>query len=226
LRTDQQWQRCVDVVIEAMGHPSYLRIDGRPVLKLHTGGRLIQTAGSRDSAHSWLEQLRRTAGQSDIGDPLIGTGIMSRSAIGPKHPLVGLFDFTATYMDVPPLDPADSDYPYQDLAEFTNTGRQLHRDDPLPHVPYLAAGWNPRPWNDPRPAFAAPTRIEWTRQLHQIQRDLLSCDKFGLPRRDGTTRKAFTIYAWNEFGEGGYVAPTRGEGRMKLEGIAEVFGRP
>lgn len=36
-------------------------------------------------------------------------------------------------------------------------------------------------------------------------------------------RKALLIYAWNEFGEGGIVAPTKGDGTMKLEGIREVF---
>ncbi len=32
------------------------------------------------------------------------------------------------------------------------------------------------------------------------------------------------IYAWNEFAEGGIVAPTVGEGDTKLRGIREVFG--
>lgn len=33
----------------------------------------------------------------------------------------------------------------------------------------------------------------------------------------------FTIYAWNEYGEGGIVAPTQGDQAMKLEVIREVF---
>jgi hypothetical protein len=37
---------------------------------------------------------------------------------------------------------------------------------------------------------------------------------------------AFTIYAWNEFGEGGIVAPTQGDQYMKLEGIKTVFNAP
>jgi hypothetical protein len=35
---------------------------------------------------------------------------------------------------------------------------------------------------------------------------------------------AVTIYAWNEYAEGGIVAPTLGEGFAKLQGIAAVFG--
>ena len=41
----------------------------------------------------------------------------------------------------------------------------------------------------------------------------------------GGVRPAVSIYAWNEFGEGGIVAPTRGDGTMKIDVIAEVFGR-
>ena len=36
---------------------------------------------------------------------------------------------------------------------------------------------------------------------------------------------AFNIYAWNEFGEGGIMAPTQGDAYMKLDTIAVVFGR-
>jgi hypothetical protein len=32
-----------------------------------------------------------------------------------------------------------------------------------------------------------------------------------------------TIYAWNEFGEGGIVAPTRGDNYSKLEAIRDLF---
>ena len=47
----------------------------------------------------------------------------------------------------------------------------------------------------------------------------------GLPKQDGTQQKVFTIYAWNEFGEGGIVAPTKGRDYMMLECIKDVFDR-
>ncbi len=37
--------------------------------------------------------------------------------------------------------------------------------------------------------------------------------------------QAFTIYAWNEYGEGGILAPTAGEGFTKLQMISTVFNR-
>ena len=73
--------------------------------------------------------------------------------------------------------------------------------------------------------FAFPTEEEWTEALRDMRADLDRIGTLGLPLPGGGRQKAFTIYAWNEFGEGGIVAPTRGDGYMKLESIGTVFGR-
>jgi hypothetical protein len=59
-----------------------------------------------------------------------------------------------------------------------------------------------------------------------MQDDFERYPSLGLPLPDGGTQKAFTIYAWNEFGEGGFVAPTAADKAMKLEVIRDVFGGP
>jgi hypothetical protein len=46
----------------------------------------------------------------------------------------------------------------------------------------------------------------------------------GIPVTGGR-KKMLLIYAWNEFGEGGIVAPTEGDKEMKLEAIRDVFGK-
>jgi hypothetical protein len=50
---------------------------------------------------------------------------------------------------------------------------------------------------------------------------------FGFPDPTSPTgiQPAVTLYAWNEFGEGGIVAPTTGDGFMKVQAVAAVFGR-
>jgi hypothetical protein len=65
-------------------------------------------------------------------------------------------------------------------------------------------------------AWAPDARVDW--------REPAPRGTLGLPKKDGTTQKAFTIYAWNEFGEGGIVAPTKGSGTMMLEAIKKVLG--
>jgi hypothetical protein len=46
----------------------------------------------------------------------------------------------------------------------------------------------------------------------------------------GGRQKAFLIYAWNEFGEGGYLAPTKGDADGKylkaLRSVVMPAGQP
>jgi hypothetical protein len=122
------------------------------------------------------------------------------------------------------LSKSEEDYSYRQQAEHVMKVSRARQQGAIPYMPFLCAGWNPRPWNDPRACFTLPTKAEWLGELRRMAGDLNASENLGIPLPDGTCQKVFTIYAWNEFGEGGIVAPTRGDGYMKLECIREVFG--
>ena len=183
---------------------------------------LLSYANGRDEAKcsSRLDRLRAAVRDAGLGEMCIGCGVMGHEAIPKEHWASRVFDFTATYMDLPGKEQKKEDEPFATLEEFTEQGRLKHINDAIPYMPYLAAGWNPRPWPDKRACFTFPTQDEWKQALEKMKGDLAHNPALGLP--GGI--KAFTIYAWNEFGEGGIVAPTVDE-KMKLEGIRNVFGR-
>jgi hypothetical protein len=225
VKTDEEWSRCLEAWMPAFRHPSCLRVGGKIPFKVHGAYHFyMQNNQDIDRCREQLDALRRAVRDAGLGEMLIGGGVGSGGSIAPEHPYAQLFDFTCTYMDVPSLERKEEDYPYETLAEMARNGRKEHCDDAIPYVPYVPAGWNPKPWRDPRPSFSLPNRKQWERELIQVADDLKSCEKMGLPLPDGGRRKMFTIYAWNEFGEGGFVAPTKGEGSMKLEVIRELFG--
>lgn len=229
--TDEEWAACLAVWVAAMRHPSYLRVGGRLVFKIHDAHQFWMKNG-QDVAkcRTRLEALRQMVRTAGLGEMLIGGGIQSRTQVQPNRFVAQLFDFTATYMGIPPVEIRETEHPFALLAAEARDARAQHATDPIPWMPYLAAGWNPRPWTHPkggedhRRFFAFPTRAEWTAELRQLCADFERYPSLGLPLPNGGRQKIFTIYAWNEFGEGGIVAPTKGEGTMKLEGIKEVFG--
>lgn len=230
--SDRDWESCMRTWVEAMRHPGYLRVGGKLVFKIHDAWQFWNVNG-KDPAkcRARLDALRSKVREAGLGEMLIGGGIMSRTHVAADSFIPRLFDFTATYMSIPPVQVRDQDYPYSLLAAEAREACDVHERDPVPWIPYLAAGWNPRPWTHPeadenhRRFFAFPTRAEWMDALRQLQRDFEKYPNLGLPLPGGGRQKIFTIYAWNEFGEGGIMAPTKLGGTMKLDGIRDVFGR-
>lgn len=81
-----------------------------------------------------------------------------------------------------------------------------------PYMPIITAGWDKRPWEGPdglnqKPGWFYPDRKP--EQLAEFMRKAIEwMDKH--PEQT-TAERIVLIYAWNEFGEGGYIAPTKGD---------------
>jgi hypothetical protein len=229
---DKEWNECISTWVTAMKHPSYLRVDGRLVFKVHDITQFLK-ANNDDwkLCRKRLDALRDATRKAGLGEMIIGCGITWQTPpLGKKWPPAEIFDFTGTYMCVPKIEPRQKDYPYSLVVKRRKSSVKNRVSDPIPWMPYVAAGWNPRPWAHPKGAahhstfFAFPTREEFTDELKAMEDALTKHPSLGLPRKDGSQQKAFTIYAWNEFGEGGIVAPTKTKGYMMLECIKDVFG--
>ncbi len=223
LSTDEDWDSACVEWIAAMRHRRYLRVGGRPVFKIHSLHHFLQQNGGDVARMAQrVERLRQLARSASVPNPLIGAGVMATGV--PKGDAVAPFDYLTTYMDVPNLPQRATPYPYARLLALAEEAWQRYASDSeKPYVPYLPAGWDPRPWQDPRPSFAFPVREQWKEALLKVKSALDRHERLGFPKVGGR-QKAVLIYAWNEYGEGGVVAPTRGEGYMKLEVIREVFG--
>ncbi|GIV18094.1 MAG: hypothetical protein KatS3mg022_3529 [Armatimonadota bacterium] len=224
LTSDADWDAACVEWTGIMRHRSYLRVGDRPVFKIHSLYHFLQqNEGNVHKVAQRVERLRRLVQSAGVPNPLVGAGVMATGVA--KGELVAPFDYLTTYMDVPNLPQQAELYPYNRLLAMAEEAwRRYAAQSGKPYVPYLPAGWDPRPWKDPRASFAFPTREQWKDALARAKDALQKHERLGYPRIGGR-QKALLIYAWNEYGEGGIVAPTRGEGYMKLEAIREVFGK-
>jgi hypothetical protein len=222
--SEQEWSEACKVWAKAMRHPSYLRIGGLPVFKIHGYELFLKgVEGKREAARARLEVLRKAVRDAGAGEVLLSAGILPEQIFQGKT--LDEFSFLTTYMWMPQLPQVEPPYPYARLIDYAEAGWKIQNEKGSKHyVPYVPAGWDPRPWKDPRCSFEMPTRQQWTDALQRAKRALDKNSRLGVPTKDGGRQKMLLIYAWNEFGEGGIVAPTRGEADMKLEAIREVFG--
>ena len=222
VKTKGEWDAIAQFAAEVMTHPSYLKIDGRPALKIHGGGQFMDDL-SHDAAkaNEILESFRKIVKAAVGEEPIISVGLTQAIAIKDTGLKDINMDFSMEYADMPALPYSDEDYPYALMAETFRLDRLARTADT---VSFVAVGWNTRPWRCDGAAFAFPTREEWKGVLESVKKDLDEHSRLGFPKKGGTCQKAFTIYAWNEYGEGGFMVPNKSGDNMKLEVVKEVFG--
>jgi len=99
----------------------------------------------------------------------------------------------------------------------------------LPFIPTAMSGWDPRPWNEVEPnsgflmwysrtpqevAQFISDSIDWTATYPQLRPE------------PAPTPPLVLIEAWNEFGEGSYILPTKGSGTTYGDAIAAMLLGP
>ena len=199
LKTDEEWRSACREWADAMKHPTYLRVGGRPVFKIH-GLQLFlnQNGGDVQRVAERVRILRDIARESGLPDPLISGGVVPSEA-DTIAAVAGPYDFLTTYMDMPGLPKVEKPYPYSLLL--------AHAEQAGSAMPRKALG---RMCRTCRPAgirVRGRTRVprsscqraqEWQSALQKIKTALDNNPNLGLRASPTQRQKMLLIYAWNE----------------------------
>ena len=242
------WDHLVrDVWLPAMKHPSYLRVGGALVFKLINAGSFLKydCASNHTLAAARWAGLRDAARAAGLGELLIGAGMASTDMTATSwwDGNSGQYNWTGLYAAVGQDDPSwkGKVLPWANESAYVDVNRRKHSltnakgpgaHQQVPFLPMVMSGWDPRPWHEPRASYVFPTDAEWEAELIQVKAQLAAgpegnpqhVPNLGFPLPGGGLQPALNIYAWNEFGEGGVMAPSVGWGYRRLEAILKVFG--
>ena len=220
-----------------LAHPAYWAIGGAPYISFFEIATLVRGLGGVESARVALAALRRRATAETGRDLHLNAVLLNAGRMGPAHESVEAqnallsslgFDSATTYnwTDWTPLDtfPTVPYAPY--AASAVRQWERASRLYALPYYPNVMVGWDPSPRTAQDRPFArgdypytpilvgnTPAAFEGI--LRQA-RDFLATR----PPRE----RILTIYAWNEWAEGGYLEPDTLHGMGYLEAIRRVFG--
>lgn len=190
------WDRTADFVVSLMTEPSYQKVlDGRPLLFLFLWSRgPAEIYGSADEARKAVKLLREKAVATGGKNPYIAAMSMRVDQACGYVKDLGL-DAISAYTTF-----GGRDYP--GLAQSNVAWWDAARKNGMPLVLPVSCGWGgPRDNGGDR---KQPTPEQFGRHLRTAR-------EWVEQNPETAASRAALIYAWNEFDEGGYLCPTRGE---------------
>lgn len=199
--------------------PSYLTtLDGRPVVILFDPG-FTTVEDNAFAAKSLREQVRSRLNKEPVILWLYNPDWNSDyvAFVQSDYSVDGYACF-----QLGPATPAES---Y--AATLSHWPEFMLRQQAYFHIPCVSTGLDRRPWYRITWGWSGegvndePYNTDIT--LAAFQDHLLTVKSY-LDSRQSTTSKTLTIYAWNEWGEGGEIEPSRVGGYEYLDAVQAVFG--
>jgi hypothetical protein len=191
-------------------HPSYLKVDGRPLLFIYRPTLLIHDLGSIAKAAAALEHVRAKCRQAGFpGIYLLGEYRGTSPMPLQVMKQLGL-DYSFAYCWPLP----DSPTPQQAIARQMQYISKTQELGILPQVVTVSQAWSG--WRDEGSIWKIPPS-GFESLLRQAQAFIRK-----LPR-DQLGSRMLLLDNWNEWGEGHYIAPYREYGFGYLDAVRKVF---
>ncbi len=204
----QNWKQAADYWMPYLTHPQHVTIDGRP---------LVIVFNPSDGNRAGLDNLQAAARQAGL--PGVAIAACHGGAPGAGYSHRTHYNITLGYTG------GTQEHKYAELVEAHRKAWSGSREQP--YIPEVTAGWDKRPWEGERGLNQKPGWYFPDRTPEAFGQFLQSAIDWMDQHPEQTTKeRLLLIYAWNEFGEGGYIAPTRGapEGAY-LQAVRAAVGR-
>jgi hypothetical protein len=210
------------------GHPSYYRIEGKPVLSIYEIGTLIKGLGGMQATREALDALRaavRAAGFPGLHLQAILWGSIPE-ALGlipgdrtrtQNHTIQFLgFDSLTNYQWCHYVHPTGSyaQWGERALASWAKWAGEFT----VPFYPHVSLGWdtNPRFKEQKQDLVTGGTPELFAGFLSRAMDFVDSC---------GLTPGLITVNSWNEWSEGSYLEPDTAFGMQYLEAVRDTIAQ-
>jgi hypothetical protein len=205
-------------------HPSYYKIDGKPVFSIYLIKKLLISFGGTEGTREALEYFREEVKKAGfpglhiqatalLPSLFLNDGKLVPAEVGNIYDLLG-FDSTTHYQM---RDLYKMDWDYEEVIRVQKEQYEwMDAQKRLTYFPHVTLGWDTNPrylhYRDDVTTGATPDKIE--RALRQAKHYV---DTHDLPA------PLVVINSWNEWTETSYLEPDNLYGYGYLEAVKKVF---
>lgn len=216
------WEIVCEEWINLFKSNLYLKADGKPLITFFSINSLLEKFQTSEEVKKAFEKLKSKAVEAGL------KGVSIAVAIGPSKTEVQLaescgFDILTGYNYHSAGFIADKKIvPIENMQKNElNVWNVFPKVTKLPYIPVTTINWDPRPWASSTNNYAnAPYFVGFSST--SVYNSVLACKKWIENNSKYTVwEKIGLIYAWNEYGEGAYLTPTK-TGNNPLEGISKA----
>ncbi|MGG7464993.1 glycoside hydrolase family 99-like domain-containing protein [Plantibacter sp. YIM 135347] len=241
-----EWDTITTKWVELFQDPSYVKIDGKPVIEIYdvqrfttdfsTGTRpnlnpheLAQVPQERAVMTAAVNVLKAKAATAGFPDVLIGGGLQQPGFAGEyvsAHDYDGLYDFFTAYAwhDMKRVPDADNSYDnlIRDNHDYVWDYYAKYKDPAVDYVPMITQGWDNIVHPDYPKWSIDKTPEAFGNSLREAKAYLDEHPQTNLS--SGNPLKMSIIGSWNELFEGHYFLPTKADGDAYTSQVGRVFG--
>ena len=203
-----EWEHAAQGWLPYFQHPQHVTVAGKPLVIIFNSGNGDQDGFAR------LQHTARAAGLPGVAIAACGGG---DAKLGFTH--------TTHYNVVPGYAAGSEAHKFAELVQAQQRAWRGSREQP--YLPTLSVSWDKRPWEGERGLGQKPGWYFPDRTPEQFTAALESAVAWMDQHPEQTTaERLMLLYAWNEFGEGGYLAPTKGDPEgAYLKAVKQVVER-
>lgn len=189
----ENWRKAAERWVSYFADKRYVTVDGKPLVII------FNPADGHSDGLSVLQATAKRAGFRGVAVAACGRG----------DPKLG-YAYRTHYNIVPGYADGSQEHPYSELVAAHQQAWSGSREQP--YIPEVTAGWDKRPWEGPQGLNQKPGWYFPDRTPTAFGQFLRSALEWMDEHPEQTTKERLVlVYAWNEFGEGGYIAPTKGD---------------